>query len=423
MKTPHSRQRLAAATTLAFLSLGLLAACGGGDDDAPAGGSASTATPTPTEGSTEATSQSAFEAEGAGAGSDNGVQAQEDVFSVESPWNFDASGAAVDPRSEELLEASKIRTSVGFDGEDTLTKVTEGVYINTREWTTPIVADGEPTTVTCRQLQCGDGGDDLTLKIPADLDPDPLYDGWFTVFDQDSRIGYDLWRARREDDGTISYHFMRTWDLDGPGFNQPYVVSARGSGLPLFGGVIRPGELERGQINHALAISIPGPAATYFIQPASSTDGNNNDDNSLPEGARIRLKADFTLQRPVDPDTGKALPFDRERRKYAGHIVDALKRYGAIIVDRAAVPTLYFQKVVAERGRRPLVLGYELQSIGLEDFEVIDFTADQKFVYPPENQVVDPSQLQFTAGGIGSGSGTDSAAGSTLGTSQSEDRP
>ena len=120
------------------------------------------------------------------------------------------------------------------------------------------------------------------------------------MFDVGQPIAYDLWRARREDDGTISYNFMRKWDLDGSGFQAPQTVSARGSGLPLFAGLIRPKELQAGLINHALAISVPGPAQGVFVQPASSTDGNGRV-SSLPEGARIRLKANIEVARPTDP--------------------------------------------------------------------------------------------------------------------------
>ncbi len=74
-----------------------------------------------------------------------------------------------------------------------------------------------------------------SLQIPSDVDPLPQYDGWFTVLNRRQGVGYDLWRARRSrDGGTISYQFMRKWDLNGPGFLRPGVVSARGSGLPLF---------------------------------------------------------------------------------------------------------------------------------------------------------------------------------------------
>lgn len=397
MSTHRNTRRLQLAAAVTVASAVLLAGCGGSDERGPEGtaatGPASPSTSAaPTE---EPTSTDVLDDNEVTGAEDLGTTPQEDVFSVESPWNTLINDAQIAPNSELLLENSKFRTLIGFNGETETQEVTEGVYINTREWTTPVVADGVPTVVTCRQEKCGDGGDDITLDIPTNINPNPLYDGWFTVFDPDAGIAYDLWRARREDDGTISYHFMRTWDLDGRGYSEPYVVSARGSGLPLFGGLIRPGELERCQINHALAISVPGPAANFFIQPASSTDGNNNDDNSLPEGARIRLRGDFRVEDPVDPVTGRALPFNADRRKHADCIVTALQQYGAIVVDRAAVPTLYFQQLPPEEGRRPLLNGYELNSLDLEDFVVVDFSDETRYPYPPEDETVDPTLLDF----------------------------
>ena len=150
---------------------------------------------------------------------------------------------------------------------------------------------------------------------------------------------------------------MRKWDLDGSGFQAPQTVSARGSGLPLFAGLIRPKELQAGLINHALAISVPGPAQSVFVQPASSTDGNGRI-NSLPEGARIRLKANVEVPRPTDPKTGKAIRMTPQQRRMSDAIVAALRTYGAIVVDRAAVPTLYAQRdvtsdmIARQRARR-----------------------------------------------------------------------
>ncbi|MCW2816021.1 MAG: hypothetical protein JWN84_3476 [Nocardioides sp.] len=398
MTTHRNTRRLQLAAAVTVASALLLAGCGGSSDERGPAGTAATGPATPSASATpteEPTSTDVLDDNEVTGAEDLGTTPQEDVFSVESPWNTLINDAQVAPDSELLLENSKFRTLIGFNGETETQEVTEGVYINTREWTTPVVADGVPTVVTCRQEKCGDGGDDITLDIPTNINPNPLYDGWFTVFDPDAGIAYDLWRARREDDGTISYHFMRTWDLNGRGYSEPYVVSARGSGLPLFGGLIRPGELERCQINHALAISVPGPAANFFIQPASSTDGNNNDDNSLPEGARIRLRGDFDVVDPIDPVTGRALPFNADRRKHADCIVTALREYGAIVVDRAAVPTLYFQQLPPEEGRRPLLNGYELNSLGLEDFVVVDFNDETRYPYPPEDETVDPTLLDF----------------------------
>ncbi len=124
--------------------------------------------------------------------------------------------------------------------------------------------------------------------------------------------------------------------------------------------MILPEEIQAGRIDHALAMSVPGPAQRVYVQPASSTDGNG-DLRSLPEGARIRLRGNVTLdsiqrryldRRCDDPLFGlrtrrrgrlcRRYDFpSRTNRRAASAIILALKRYGAIIVDRARVPTLY----------------------------------------------------------------------------------
>jgi hypothetical protein len=312
-------------------------------------------------------------------------------FNDSSPWNKRIDTAHVDPNSDDMIRLAHERVGVleeGTTGALTTTRdmVDEGLYINTTRWTVPVVAGGRPTSLVCRQLVCGDGANTTVLNIPDDVDPDPRYDGWYTVFDTSASVAYDLWRARREDDDTISYNYMRKWDLNGPGFSDLYHEGARGSGLPLFAGLIRPGELESGEIQHALAISLPGPAAGLFVQPASSTDGTGRP-GSIPEGARIRLKRDVILPTPTDPRTGKKIKLTKQQRRLADAIVACLRTYGAIVVDRAAVPTLYAQRDVTDG----LIQGNELQGLRLDDFEVMPLGTKHR--YPPETDdiTVDPS--------------------------------
>ncbi|WP_121253442.1 hypothetical protein [Nocardioides ferulae] len=360
-RTPR---RGVAAIALAALSVGLLAGCGQGDEEEGNGRSDVEVAVNPT-------------ADASGL-----PVAERRFFSDDSPWNVRIDGARVDPRSDRMIDLATMRIGiVERPGQSAPVvqqrRIEEGLYINTERWTTPVVVGGEPTEVVCRQLQCGDGDDTVVLNVPTDVDPDPRYDGWFTIFDTSQDVAFDLWRARREADGSISYHFMRRWELDGPGYSPPQVVGARGSGLPLFAGLIRPGELEAGEINHALAISLPGPAQNYFVQPASSTDGNGAT-ASVPEGARIRLRQDAVIDKPVDPITGKPVKLTRQQQRYADAIVAALRTYGAIVVDRARVPTLYAQRDVTA----PMLGGNELQGLHIDDFEVI--TLGQRYKYPPE---------------------------------------
>lgn len=343
------------------------------------------------------------------------VVAEQRYFAEDSPWNTRVDGEPVDPESDRMIDRAQFRIGVVEDGTGVRTvprRITDPLYINTEAWTVPVVAGGEPTAVVCRQSQCGDGDDTITLTIPEDIDPDPRYDGWFTVFDTTENLAYDLWRARREDDGSISYHYMKTWDLDGPGFSAPQQVGARGSGLPLFAGLIRPGELEAGLIEHALAISVPGPAQGSFVQPASSTDGNG-EETSIPEGARIRLKADVVPEQPRDPRTGKPIRLTAQQRRLADAIVLALRTYGAIVVDRAQVPTLYAQRDVTAG----LITGNELQGLTLDDFEVVEL--GQRYQYPPQEDgdsgLLDRGRNRKGSGGSGGSDQDVDLSGTTTG--------
>ncbi|HEU5038423.1 MAG TPA: hypothetical protein VFT70_15550 [Nocardioides sp.] len=319
------------------------------------------------------------------AGAKDVVVPERRFFNDASPWNKRIDTARVDARSQRMIDQAQERVGVVERPDGTFTEqrilVDDGLYINTTRWTVPVVAGGRPTSLVCRQLVCGDGANTTTLNIPVDVDPDPRYDGWYTVFDTSASVAYDLWRARREDDDTISYNYMRKWDLNGPGYSPPWTEGARGSGLPLFAGLIRPGELESGEIQHALAISLPGPASGLFVQPASSTDGTGRT-TSIPEGARIRLKRDVVLPQPRDPITGKQIKLTKQQQRLADAIVACLRTYGAIVVDRAAVPTLYAQRDVADN----LIGGNELQGLTIQDFEVLPL--GQRYHYPPEEDEV-----------------------------------
>jgi hypothetical protein len=357
-------------------------------------------------------------------------------FAPNSPWNTLVTTAEVDPESTELLRQARLRVGSIDAGTGTGTKdvaLNDPLFINTRKWTVPVVDEvgGVDTPVYCRQpplpplpeerqtipderALCGDGWAVDSLLIPPGEDPHPEFDGWFTVLNRQQGLAYDLWRARRSQDGrSLSYQFMRIWDLNGSGFLAPNRVSARGSGLPFLGGLVTPDEVAAGRIDHALAISVPAPSQGNYVQPASATDGVGRT-TSLPEGARIRLKAGVTLRsiqrRFTDLRCNNILfgtrdgtrkrkcrkyRFQGSNQKAAGALIRALRQYGAIVVDRSRVPTLYAQFNVdwtralrddtgelldargnpfprgVDRFATPRLRGNELQGIRLTDFEVV----------------------------------------------------
>lgn len=312
---------------------------------------------------------------------------QTGYFSAESPWNTPIESLPKSPRSGKMLKLAQRRLAVvelaEHQGYGSVERVVEkGFAINANRWAPLVVEAGGNDVVTtrmvCRQSECGPAAERVprTLALPPQTTPDPRYDGWLSVIDREKGVAYDFWRARRQSDDTISYQFAKTWKLDGPGFSKPVsedpqrAAGARGSGLPLFAGVIGPAELRAGEINHALAVSVPGLARRTYVQPASVTDGVGSV-NSLPAGARIRLKSSTLAG--SRPKSGA--------RPSVEAILVALRKYGAIVVDRASVPTLY----AAAGTPASLLREDELSWLQLSDFEVISLPKLLKD--PPLNQV------------------------------------
>jgi hypothetical protein len=315
------------------------------------------------------------------------VVADGTYFAEDSPWNTPVESLPASPDSVKMLRLARKRMAVieqpGHEGVATVERtVKKGFQINAARWAPLVVEAGGNnvvnTKMVCRQSECGAQDEQVpaTLALPPETAPDPRFDGWLSVIDRENGVGYDFWRARRQSDDTISYQYAKTWKLDGPGFSRPVsedpqrAAGARGSGLPLFAGVIGPAELRAGEINHALALSVPGLARRSYVQPASVTDGVGKTD-SLPAGARIRLKDSALLG--SEPD-GRMRPSVEA-------ILVALRTYGAIVVDRAAVPTLY----AAQGTPSSLLREDELDWLSLDDFEVI--ALPQVYQDPPLGQV------------------------------------
>jgi hypothetical protein len=399
--SPERARRRVAALCLPVLTAGLLTACAA-EGEAPAGAprtTAATSAGAAASTSTQAASTTAAQrcsnpiglrsdpTPGAGldattsspaarSGSDAPAPARDEVtlprpFSTGSPWNTPTDTRPVDPRSDVWIARASRRVAAvaAADRHSVGTSQRRArdlrLYVNTCAWTPAIVGEdgGETVRVICRQRNCGPVAKQVkTLRVARGIKPFPEFDGWYSVIDQSAGVGYDMWRARRVGD-VISYQFIKRWLLDGPGFSPPATqdpvaaVGARGSGLPLFAGVIQPSELRRGRIEHALAISVPGAAQRIFVQPASVTNGVSVI-GSLPEGARLRLKSAYTTRK---------LPPGANRRS-AEAIIAALRTYGAIVVDRSITPTLYARR---SSNYGPLLVGNELQGIRMSDLEVV----------------------------------------------------
>ncbi|MGI9657402.1 MAG: hypothetical protein ACR2OD_00730, partial [Gaiellaceae bacterium] len=80
----------------------------------------------------------------------------------------------------------------------------------------------------------------------------------------------------------VGWNGAPTTNANGNGF------VARGAGVPYLAGLVRPCEVQRGSIEHALAFAYDAPAGT-FVYPAGKSDGSGSGLGALPEGARLQL--------------------------------------------------------------------------------------------------------------------------------------
>lgn len=290
-------------------------------------------------------------------------------FAASSPWNRTIETATVDADSDRMIRIGA-RSPIPRKEDARLgaPRNTRNLYINmdTTAWTPAVyrIGVGRRVRLVCRQVHCGRAVDAVPsqLVLPDDANPDSGHDGWLILVDEEQRIAWDLWRARRVGQ-TISYAFARRWSLTSSGAGTPRsetyprTPSLRGSGLPLIGGLIRPKELRSGRISHALAIAIPGPAASTFVAPATTTNGLSGP-GSVPQGARLRLK----------PEALARVQQTKNRLPGAITVAQTLYTYGAIVVDRADAPTLYAQRNGDYKG---LLTGSSLRDLRLSDFEVL----------------------------------------------------
>jgi hypothetical protein len=148
---------------------------------------------------------------------------------------------------------------------------------------------GVPIPDHARPAFDADGADNPPRGCGEDSDQD----NFMVVLDTGSRCEYDLWQARKSD-GVWAASWGNRISIDQSGV-YPNGLSARGSGFAFLGGVIWPDELASGRIEHALAFSYPFTKSGGPVAPATESDGESNDGDALPEGARLQLNPNLDL--------------------------------------------------------------------------------------------------------------------------------
>lgn len=147
-----------------------------------------------------------------------------------------------------------------------------------------------------------------------------------------------------------------TWDLRSDRLRPNGWTSADAAGLPIFAGLVRHDEVQRGEIRHALRIAVPMTRRAW-VYPARHASSDRHD-RSLPAmGQRLRLR------RGVNPNR-----FPPQARV----VVRALRRYGALVADQG---TQEIHLTGAPSQGWDMSQVYRLSRLRARDFEVVDTTS------------------------------------------------
>ncbi len=212
--------------------------------------------------------------------------------------------------------------------------------INTTEWSAPVytVAANAPTNAVAPQNATCPRGEDVfapfaqtmsAVPIPAGAQAAKGTDEDMVVWQPSTGHEWELWRAQREDGQWTACwggEFQNARTSDGV-FPAPLGVSA--SGLSILAGQIHLEELQQGQIEHALEISLPD-TAPGFVWPANRDDGESRAADAIREGTRFRFSPSLDLA-------------SLHLNPVALAVATAIQRYGLIVSDTAGAVALTAQ--------------------------------------------------------------------------------
>jgi hypothetical protein len=271
------------------------------------------------------------------------------LFAPSSIWNQAL------PTSAPLDSASKRLVAQFADEAAAEGRAGTGPFVQTYSYTTPIYVvgpfqrtarvaiDTDQNHVWVTSLQ----GASNQVPIPAGARPSAGTDSQITIYQPSTNRLWEYWHLSHERDG---WHARWGGAIDdvstSPGYYSPLswngalsVWGASATSLPLVAGTMTLAELRSGQVNHALAITIPYPRAGVVGWPAERSDGTGGPDE-LPEGAHLRLNPELDIP-------AMHLP------KIVEMIALAAQRYGIIVRDQSHADIGFFAEDPSQYGAKP----------------------------------------------------------------------
>ncbi|MDR2146682.1 MAG: hypothetical protein LBE91_09530 [Tannerella sp.] len=266
------------------------------------------------------------------------------IFPADNAWNKDISTSPVHPNSVQILSA--------YGGVGLHADFGSGGAIGIPY----VVVCGSQPKIDVTFTDYGDESDTGPYAIPLDapIEGNGTGDAHVIAVDKDNGILYELFAAS-VNNGKWEAASGAIFDLNSNDLRPDGWTSADAAGLPIFPGLVRYEEILKGEIDHPIrfTLSLDNVNPSY-IAPARHKVNSTGGPNSLPMGARIRLRADYDI-------SGFSVTNQI--------ILTALKKYGLILADIGS--NMFITGAPDERwDNDDLQL---LQAIKADEFEVIAY--------------------------------------------------
>ncbi len=191
-------------------------------------------------------------------------------FSPTSFWNAPlAPVAPIDPNSQDYVN-ELVRQVQKY-----------GTWMNTYQYSVPVyvVGPNQATQHVTLNVSAPDMQAEFdAVPIPSTAQAAAGTDEEMTVWQPSTDKLWEFWKMQQESDG---WHARWGGEIDNVSTSPGYFThsgitndwGAAATGLPLLGGLVTQADLQRGYINHALAISIVETEPKCWSWPAQRTDG------------------------------------------------------------------------------------------------------------------------------------------------------
>jgi len=221
-------------------------------------------------------------------------------------------------------------------------------------------------------IQYGEPGGIVWMPIPEGASPAVGTDGQMAIINLSTGEEWGLnqgeytRQGRWYASGVYRYHINNS-GIPAEGFGQ------RGAGIGQVAGIVRPCEVDRGFIGHAVTLAYDSPCKPEIciengkpevVFPFTKTDGRGNLPSDIPEGARMVIRPEITW-----PEIHEACHGIRGCEVW----VLTMQIYGGFIVDNSDHPKTYGEGNQTAKWHPDIWTKDMLQNIPTDWFAILDF--------------------------------------------------